>query len=625
MVIPEKKIALILPEGCGGEAVRAAMAEALGDAGGLRGAGWPLSRIAGAFDLAGWRVLALVRDPVSRAVACFESQRTEGLRTGVYEYATGDADTAISMGYPWRVSGRGLPSLTESLLDDGVEPELLRVEDGAAAVRERLGALLGRPVPLANDAWEQHPPRPDLSDGAVLTIGERWGADFDSFGYPQPPVLRRRIPRRIWMYWAQGWGAAPGFVRSCRASWERLNPGWEVCCLDDRSSEVRMASSLWRGKKMGIASRSDLLRQWLMLHQGGVWADATALCLRPLAGWIDAAVDPCSFFVFRDRPICTWFVAARPGAAGIREWLQRSRGYWGGRRKTREYFWMKRLFGEMLAEGRFPDLPWVSASASLRLGPHRFCDFERHRSSRPSPNTMAELVTDPPPFIKLSRHRPIRRGSSIAWLLEPYRGGGPPPQLQAKPSHGVRAGRKIYIDCGANTCEVLRRAIARYPGFEFHAFEPQPELARFGEEVQREHPGVAIGFRSEAVWIEDGKVDLFLATRWGGNYRGGSTIMRGHTRNRTSVDYEVPHSVAAIDFSRWLASTVAPEDLVIVKMDIEGAEFPVLEKLIEDGNHRLVDRLEVEFHDRLSEKPPLPRKRRILGELRDHMEVALHP
>lgn len=54
-------------------------------------------------------------------------------------------------------------------------------------------------------------------------------------------------------------------------------------------------------------------------------------------------------------------------------------------------------------------------------------------------------------------------------------------------------------------------------------------------------------------------------------------------------------SVPCFDFSEWIHDLDEPE--VIVKMDIEGAEVPVLEKLIEDGTDQRISLLLVEWHD----------------------------
>jgi len=55
--------------------------------------------------------------------------------------------------------------------------------------------------------------------------------------------------------------------------------------------------------------------------------------------------------------------------------------------------------------------------------------------------------------------------------------------------------------------------------------------------------------------------------------------------------------VESIDFSFWLSWIVRPGDKVRLKMDIEGAEYEVLPKMLEDGTIQLVDELIIEWHD----------------------------
>jgi len=172
-----------------------------------------------------------------------------------------------------------------------------------------------------------------------------------------------------------------------------------------------------------------------------------------------------------------------------------------------------------------------------------------------------------------------------------------------------RASRKVFIDCGANTCTVLRSFIAKLPDFEFFAFEPQPELRDAGEEIARDHPTVT--FISKAVWIRDEDLEFFLATKWGPNHRGASTLLHGHA-DFAKIDYSTPLRVTAIDFSRWLGENFTADDYLIVKMDIEGAEYDVLEKMLADGTLSLVDELKVEFHQPMNNEISEERHRRLL-------------
>ena len=89
------------------------------------------------------------------------------------------------------------------------------------------------------------------------------------------------------------------------------------------------------------------------------------------------------------------------------------------------------------------------------------------------------------------------------------------------------------------------------------------------------------------MWIKDGSIKF--------SDRGnvGSCIMP----DNPDWHLGITKRVECIDFSKWLEKTVKKEDYVIIKMDIEGAEFDVIEKMILDQTIKLVDELHVEFHE----------------------------
>ena len=53
---------------------------------------------------------------------------------------------------------------------------------------------------------------------------------------------------------------------------------------------------------------------------------------------------------------------------------------------------------------------------------------------------------------------------------------------------------------------------------------------------------------------------------------------------------------ARFDFARFLAARASPSDFVVVKMDIEGYEYRILDRLEEIGAQNLIDEMFVEFH-----------------------------
>jgi len=138
-------------------------------------------------------------------------------------------------------------------------------------------------------------------------------------GSIEPETLTHpSLPRVIWMLWFQGEEHAPEIVRCCLESWRQLNPGWQVVVLD-RTSVARYAEtglSEATFQSLGVQMQANLVRLALLLRHGGVWADATTLCTRPLDAFITDLVAPSGFFAFtnasRERLISNWFLAACP-------------------------------------------------------------------------------------------------------------------------------------------------------------------------------------------------------------------------------------------------------------------------------------------------------------------------
>ena len=126
------------------------------------------------------------------------------------------------------------------------------------------------------------------------------------------------VPRYLWILWFQGEKNAPEIVRRCIRSWRLLNPGWSVHILDRQSIgevvTIDLASSDFL--KLGVPMQANLIRLALLKEFGGVWADATTLCIKPLDAYIDQAVASSGFFAFRNRSrervMSNWFLAATP-------------------------------------------------------------------------------------------------------------------------------------------------------------------------------------------------------------------------------------------------------------------------------------------------------------------------
>jgi len=140
------------------------------------------------------------------------------------------------------------------------------------------------------------------------------------------------VPKKIWMLWFQGWDDAPPIVQACVRSWEQHNPDWEIVKLDaeNLSSYVDID---WFMKRKGITvqSKSNIVRIALLQQHGGVWADATCFCTKPLDDWLPEAAKT-GYFAFAqpavDRPISSWFMVAEPGNYLVDQHAKACFAYW---------------------------------------------------------------------------------------------------------------------------------------------------------------------------------------------------------------------------------------------------------------------------------------------------------
>lgn len=194
------------------------------------------------------------------------------------------------------------------------------------------------------------------------------------------------LERRLWVLWYQGYERASEGVRRCIDSWRQKNPGWEVTLVTDKNIRQWVSAELLddpRLQSLDGANRSDLIRLDLLLRFGGVWADASCWCSRPLDSWIDGCVDPAGFFAFSwlDRPtplpalrrttvggfkanslISSWFLGATQGHFLVERLYGELREYWAGNRFSNE---RRRILRRVLDEL----LTWNDRTAQLYVSP----------------------------------------------------------------------------------------------------------------------------------------------------------------------------------------------------------------------------------------------------------------
>lgn len=185
----------------------------------------------------------------------------------------------------------------------------------------------------------------------------------------------RSIPKRLWVYWHQGTAGAPFVVTRCIESWIYENPGWDVVVLDRESLDRYIVPDLPAEKlaRMGLNKQTNLFRLQLLAEYGGVWADATTLCMRPLDEWIYECMTS-GFFAFHrpgpDRLIANWFIAAEKASPVVVKLKDRYASFFAENRFDVEA-WPRqiliRLLSKLLSRNEKTAGYWLSPVVTKRL------------------------------------------------------------------------------------------------------------------------------------------------------------------------------------------------------------------------------------------------------------------
>lgn len=147
---------------------------------------------------------------------------------------------------------------------------------------------------------------------------------------------------------------------------------------------------------------------------------------------------------------------------------------------------------------------------------------------------------------------------------------------------------------GHSSVEIL---VEQFRPDALYGFDPNPSMAEYENTVLDD---CAVCLTRWAAWIYNGTIELHHA----GTTRATVIKQRRNARSTT---------VACFDFSDWLADrrAVWGDQGIVVKMDVEGAEYALLEALILDHHDVLIEKLLVEWHE---DWPESERRRdRILG------------
>lgn len=148
----------------------------------------------------------------------------------------------------------------------------------------------------------------------------------------------------------------------------------------------------------------------------------------------------------------------------------------------------------------------------------------------------------------------------------------------------------LAIDCGANVGDVS--ALLAASGAEVHAFEPNPYAFQALKDRFQDMPNVKC--INKGVNDKAGKLPLYLHVNSSEDevkWSTGSSLLKF----KGNVDGNKYVEVDLIDLDEYIC--MLGRRVKILKMDIEGAEYDILEKMINSGSIKKVGAALVETHD----------------------------
>jgi len=170
--------------------------------------------------------------------------------------------------------------------------------------------------------------------------------------------------------------------------------------------------------------------------------------------------------------------------------------------------------------------------------------------------------------------------------------------------------KKIFIDGGARigeSIEVLLDKRDDLLGCEVYLFECNPSHVQTLIDISNTNIKYNFIVKEEAIWIEDTIKDFFISTDMWGDL--GCTLL---PEKKEKLDRDNPVKVKCIDFAKFIDS-FDDDDYLIIKLDIEGSEYEVLEHLIKTNKIVKIKELYVEFHDYFFNKNSTEIKNKLLS------------
>jgi FkbM family methyltransferase len=148
--------------------------------------------------------------------------------------------------------------------------------------------------------------------------------------------------------------------------------------------------------------------------------------------------------------------------------------------------------------------------------------------------------------------------------------------------------KKLFIDCGGHDgCSAIKFLLEN-PNYDVISFEANPELWSYYERIPTQ-------LHKKAVYDYDGEVEFIIDPV---DADGSSLIKEKNIDFYKKIKNEdCPRIIIeCIDLSRFVKDIAAEYEEIILKLDVEGAEYAILNKMLNDDTLKYVNKLFAEFH-----------------------------
>jgi FkbM family methyltransferase len=163
----------------------------------------------------------------------------------------------------------------------------------------------------------------------------------------------------------------------------------------------------------------------------------------------------------------------------------------------------------------------------------------------------------------------------------------------------------VYLDCGAHFGEGLLRYSRQYgmdDSWKIYSFEPNKES--FKKLTTNPEITLKVNYINKALWLYDGRVTFnaeIMANQTVAEGTGSSIIPLSHWHPKSEInpsagDIFDSYDVDSVDLSAFILNNFKPDDFIVMKLDVEGAEFDILRKMLKDGSMAYINHIYIEFH-----------------------------